>query len=256
MSKKVIGIIPARYDSSRFPGKPLAEIGGKPMIQLVWENVKSSKHATEIIIATDDKRIYDAVKQFTDNVVMTPRELSSGGDRVAYTARNIDADIVVNIQGDEPLISPKEVDQVADILIQDSEPVMGTLIKKINSIEELESPHTAKVVIDKQGYAIYFSRSPIPYNRISTERSEWLKHGVYYKHVGIYSYRKNFLQEFSDYGPGILENMEKLEQLRVLENGYPIKTAVTTYEPLGVDTEEDLIKVRERFKIKIKGKVL
>ncbi|MFO7890957.1 MAG: 3-deoxy-manno-octulosonate cytidylyltransferase [bacterium] len=247
MSFKVIGIIPARYASSRLPGKPLADIGGKPMIQRVWERAKKSKHTDKIIIATDDKRIYGSVKQFTNDVIMTPVELESGTDRVAYTARNYEADIIVNIQGDEPFISPEEVDQVAEILINDPHPVMGTLIKKIKNAEELESPDTAKVVIDREGYAIYFSRSPIPFKRGFSDKNEWLKQGTYYKHIGIYSYRKNFLKKFFNQESGLLENTERLEQLRVLENGYRIKTAVTDYEPMCVDTKEDLKRVREKI---------
>ncbi|MEJ2627260.1 MAG: 3-deoxy-manno-octulosonate cytidylyltransferase [bacterium] len=253
MIKKVIGIIPARYDSRRLPGKPLADIGGKPMIQWVWEGVQKSKYAEKIIVATDDARIYAAVKRFTQDVIMTPADLNSGSDRVAYAVKNMNVDIVINIQGDEPFITPEEIDQVADILINDPEPVMGTLIKEINNVEELESPHTAKVVVDKEGYAIYFSRSPIPYNRSSKDKHDWLKQGIYYKHVGIYSYRKKFLEQFSHLGPSRLENMEKLEQLRAIENGYRLKTAVTAYEPLGVDTDDDLKKVRARLETESRG---
>jgi len=253
LSKKVIGIIPARYKSSRLPGKPLADIGGKPMIQRVWERAKMSKYAEKIIIATDDKRIYNTVKQFSNDVIMTPTELASGSDRVAYAVKNYDTDIVINIQGDEPFIEPEEVDQVAEILINDSKPVMGTLIKKIKNIEELESPDTAKVVIDKNGYAIYFSRASIPFYRDSSDKNQWLKDCIYYKHIGIYSYRKDFLKKFSNFVPTRLENIERLEQLRVLENGYRIKTAETKYEPMSVDTEEDLKEVRERLEIESNG---
>ncbi len=248
MSREVIGIIPARYDSTRLPGKPLVDIGGKPMIQRVWERVKGSRHADKIIIATDDKRILNAVKQFTSDVIMTPKELASGTDRVAYAANNYTAEIIINIQGDEPFISSEEVDQVAEILINDPEPVMGTLVKKIKTSVELNSPHTAKVVIDKNRYAIYFSRSPIPFNRVSSDSDDWLDYGTYYKHIGIYSYRKKYLEKFTTYGPAMLENIEKLEQLRVLENGDRIKTAVTDYESQSVDTEEDLKKARMRYK--------
>lgn len=248
MNTEVIGIIPARYDSTRLPGKPLVDIGGKPMIQRVWERVQGSKHTDKIIIATDDKRIFDTVKQFTSDVIMTPKELASGTDRVAYAANNYTADIIINIQGDEPFITSDEIDQVAEILINDPEPVMGTLVKKIKTADELYSPHTAKVVIDKKGYAIYFSRSPIPYNRVSSDSKEWLHYGTYYKHIGIYSYRKKYLEELTAYTPTMLENIEKLEQLRVLENGDRIKTAVTDYESQSVDTEEDLKKARMRYK--------
>lgn len=247
MSFKVIGIIPARYASSRFPGKPLADIAGKPMIQRVWERANKAKHTEKIIIATDDKRIYDSVKKFTDNVMMTPLELQSGSDRVAFTAQNQEADIIINIQGDEPFINPAEVDQVAEILMNDTQAVMGTLIKKIDKVQELESSNTAKVVIDREGYALYFSRSPIPCNRDFSDKQEWLKHSTYYKHVGIYSYRKSFLETFSRCECSPLEKVEKLEQLRVLENGYRIKTAVTDYEPVCVDTKEDLQRARERI---------
>lgn len=253
MNIRVIGIIPARYKSTRLPGKPLVDIGGKPMIQRVWERVQGSKYADKIIIATDDKRIYDTVKQFTSNVMMTPEELTSGTDRVAYTARTYTADIIINIQGDEPFITSDEIDQVSEILIDDPEPVMGTLVKKIKTVDELTSPHTAKVVIDRKGYAVYFSRSPIPFNRIASDINEWLRYGTYYKHIGIYSYRKKYLEKFSQYKPAVLENMEKLEQLRVLENGDCIKTAVTNYESQSVDTEEDLKMARIRCRNEING---
>lgn len=247
MSFKVIGVIPARYASSRLPGKPLADIGGKPMIQRVWERANKAKHTEKIIIATDDKRIYDSVKKFTDDVIMTPVDLKSGSDRVAFTAQNQEADIIVNIQGDEPFINSAEVDQVAEILMNDSRAVMGTLIKKIDNLQELENPNTAKVVIDREGYALYFSRAPIPFNRNVPDTKEWLNHGTYYKHIGIYSYRKDFLQTFFKCEYSLLEKVEKLEQLRVLENGYKIKTAVTDYEPMCVDTKEDLQKAREKI---------
>jgi 3-deoxy-manno-octulosonate cytidylyltransferase (CMP-KDO synthetase) len=242
--RTVIGIIPARFGSTRLPGKPLIPIAGKPLIQWVWEGARKSSVLSKLLVATDDEKIFQAVMDFGGEAVMTPENLPSGTDRAAYVMQSMEADIVVNIQGDEPLIESQEIDQVASILLEDSKALMGTLIKKIKKKEELVSSNTAKVIVDASGYALYFSRNAIPFCRDCPDYEEWLQIHSYYKHVGIYSFRKSFLLQFSQWEPGVLEKIEKLEQLRVLEKGYTIKVAETEYDPICVDTYEDLEKVK------------
>ncbi|MFC1569348.1 3-deoxy-manno-octulosonate cytidylyltransferase [bacterium] len=244
-SPSVIGVIPARYNSYRLPGKPLAMIGEKTMIQWVYEQASLARNLSQVLVATDDSRIEDAVQQFGGNVVMTSKSCQSGTDRVAEAVQNLEVDIVVNIQGDEPFINPKEVDLVADILIHDSEAFMGTLVKRIFHVDELTSINTAKVIINKKGYALYFSRNPIPFYRDLKDPKEWLKSHSYYKQIGIYSYRKSFLNQITQWAPSPLEISEKLEQLRVLEHGFLIKVAETDSEAICVDTPEDLERVRQ-----------
>ena len=216
------------------------------MIQWVAERAASSTLISRVIVATDDKRIFDTVKKFGCEVVMTPVAISSGTDRVAFVAKNLDAEIIVNIQGDEPFIEPEEIDLVAKILLDDNGAVVGTLVKKITNVEELESPNTAKVVVDGENNAIYFSRSPIPFFRDENNFEDWIEKHTYYKHVGIYSFRRDFLLQYTQWGVTALEKVEKLEQLRILEKGYKIKVAVTDFEPICVDTPEDVEKV-QRF---------
>jgi 3-deoxy-manno-octulosonate cytidylyltransferase (CMP-KDO synthetase) len=243
--KEIIGIIPVRYKSSRFPGKPLADICGKPMIQRVYERSCQASMLSTVLVATDDVRIFKIVESFGGEAVMTPKAIPSGTDRVAFVAKGQNADIVVNIQGDEPFIEPQEIDSVAQILLNDESAMMGTLVKRITRVEELTNPNTAKVVIDSNGYALYFSRSPIPNCRDSADFSKWIQNHVYYKHVGIYSYRKSFLMDYSQWEPTPLEMIEKLEQLRALERRVKIKVAETSAEPVCVDTPEDLERVRQ-----------
>ena len=243
--KEIIGIIPVRYESSRFPGKPLADICGKPMVQRVYERSCQASMLSTVLVATDDVRIFKIVESFGGEAVMTPKAIPSGSDRVAFVAKGQNADIVVNIQGDEPFIEPQEIDSVAQILLNDESAMMGTLVKRITRVEELTNPNTAKVVIDSNGYALYFSRSPIPNCRDSIDSSKWIQNHVYYKHVGIYSYRKSFLMDYCQWEPTPLETIEKLEQLRALEQGVKIKVAETSTEPVCVDTPEDLERVRQ-----------
>jgi 3-deoxy-manno-octulosonate cytidylyltransferase (CMP-KDO synthetase) len=244
MDMKIIAVIPARYASSRFPGKPLADLGGKPMIQRVVERVQRASLLSEVLVATDDERIFRAVESFGGKAAMTPSELPSGTDRVAFAVKDMDADIVVNVQGDEPLIEPDEVDLAAGILVDDPGAVMGTLVKKITRLDELENANTAKVVLDQGRNAVYFSRSAIPFVRDEADRSRWFQEFPMYKHVGIYSYRKDFLLRFAGWPPSFLEKAEKLEQLRVIEKGYRIKTAETSFEPVCVDTPADAERIR------------
>lgn len=243
--KGVVGIIPARYNSTRLPGKPLLDIGGKTMIQWVAERAKKSSKLSNIIVATDDKRIFDCVRDFGCDAVMTPVEISSGTDRVAFVAETLDINLVVSLQGDEPFIEPQEIDLVVEILQKDSDSVMGTLVKRLTSVDELLSPNTAKVVVDENRNALYFSRSPVPFFRDKDNHNEWLQGQLYYKHIGIYSFRKDFLLKFSGWEPTPLEKTEKLEQLRVLEKGYRIKVAVTNSNSMCIDTQEDLQRARQ-----------
>ena len=240
-----IGVIPARYASSRFPGKPLIDLIGKSMIERVSERASQARSLSRVLVATDDVRIRDAVLAFGGEAVMTPSDLRSGTDRMAFVAQTLDADLFVNIQGDEPLIEPDEIDSVVGLLQKDEAADVGTLVKKIDRVDELESPNTAKVVLDASGFALYFSRSPIPFFRDETDPAEKVRKHAYWKHIGIYSYRRDFLLQVARWGPTPLEAVERLEQLRVLEKGRRIKTAETPFEPVCVDTPEDAERVRE-----------
>jgi len=239
----ILGIIPSRYASTRLPAKPLVDICGKPMVQRVYEQAKQSELLTDVIVATDDERIVSAVQSFGGKVQMTPAEIQSGSDRIALVAKEHRADIVVNIQGDEPLIDPKLIDQTIRALIDDSQAVVSTAVKKTASHQDVFNPNIVKVVLDHHQYALYFSRSPIPYIRDAKKDEEWFNGTTFYKHFGIYVYRADFLQKFTTLQQSELETAEKLEQLRILEHGYKIKCAVTEYESIPVDTPEDLQKV-------------
>ena len=243
----VIAIIPARYGSTRLDGKPLLDIGGKPMVQWVYERAKKAKLIRDVMVATDDKRVMSAVERFGGKAVMTSSSHRSGTDRIAEAAGSLNADVIVNVQGDEPLIEPEMIDEAIKPLLAESSLLISTLKTKIANEEELKDPNVVKVVTDREGFAIYFSRLPIPYVRESSEfgvRSSELK-ATYYKHIGLYVYRKDFLLKFAKMKPTPLEDAEKLEQLRVLENGYKIKVVQTKYNSVGVDTKEDLERVRE-----------
>ncbi|MBM7622931.1 3-deoxy-manno-octulosonate cytidylyltransferase [Sporohalobacter salinus] len=238
-NKKVVGIIPARYGSTRLPGKPLLDICGEPMIQHVYKRAAKAEVFDRIIVATDDKRIKKAVEEFGGKAVMTSVEHTTGTDRLAEAAKKIEADIIVNIQGDEPLINPAMIDELVHPLLSDSTLVMSTLKKEIKSETEVENPDLVKVVTDKDDYALYFSRSLIPYSRNKKTKNK------FYKHIGLYAYQKSFLFEFARLESTPLEQVESLEQLRALENGYRIKVVETEYTPVGVDTKNDLEKVRK-----------
>ncbi len=237
---KILGVIPARFASSRFPGKPLALIAGKPMIQHVWERSRQSGCLSRILIATDDPRIADAARSFGAEIALTRDDHPSGTDRVAEAAAATDADVIVNIQGDEPLIDPAAIDTAIHTLLDDSACQMATLKKRILTAEEINNPNVVKVVTAHDGRALYFSRSPIPFNRGGD--------AVYWKHIGLYVYRRSLLLGYSSLPPGALEEAEKLEQLRALENGIPIRVAETSYETIGVDTPQDLQAVLNLFK--------
>jgi 3-deoxy-manno-octulosonate cytidylyltransferase (CMP-KDO synthetase) len=241
---KAIGIIPARYGSTRFPGKPLADILGKPMIQHVWERASRTKTLKKVIIATDDERIIEKAKEFGAEAVLTSPSLSSGTERVAEAVRDLDVDIVANIQGDEPLIEPKAIDEAVKSLINDPKIPMATLAYQTTKKEEIEDPNVVKVVFNKDNFALYFSRSPIPFSKIQDPGSRLQA----YKHLGLYIYRKEFLAKLVQLEPSPLESIEGLEQLRVLENGYRIKVVETKYDSVGVDTPEDLEKVKAHLR--------
>ena len=242
---KAIGIIPARWDSQRFEGKVLAKLSGKPMIQHVWERAKESRILDDLIIATDREEVIKVAESFGGKAVYTSKDQPSGTDRITEVVNPIDVEIVVNIQGDEPLIHHTMIDDLVNVLLENTQIPMATVIKKIMDKEEFLNPNVVKVVIDKDAYALYFSRSPIPYER----RKEMGEDSQYcYKHIGIYAYTKDFLFTYTNLPKSRLEDIEKLEQLRALENGYKIKTIETEFDTIGVDTPEDLKKVEELLK--------
>lgn len=245
---RTTGVIPARYGSTRLPGKPLADIGGKPMIVRVYEQAMKSKSLSEVLVATDDERIADAVEQAGGTAIMTGKECESGTDRAAWVMKNREADYVVNIQGDEPFIQPEDIDLAASVLTGDADAHMGTLVKRITSPAELRDPSVAKVTVDKRMRALYFSRSPVPFCRSEPDVDRWPGCSHYYKHIGIYSYTRDFLLQFSDMDPSSLEKAEKLEQLRALENGYTIKVAETHNDHFSIDTPDDLRRAQAYFR--------
>jgi len=244
---KIVGIIPARFASTRLMGKPLADICGKPMIQRTYESAKKSKLLSEILIAVDDEKVFQIVEGFGAKVVLTPNNISTGSDRIAYAARKIKADIIVNIQGDEPFISSKMIDEAIEPFLFDDKVHVSTLAKKITTVDELKSPSIPKVVFDYNNYALYFSRSPIPYVRDAKTNLERILTADLYKHIGLYVYRKEALLEFTSLNQTDLENIEKLEQLRMLENGFKIKVVITEHESLSVDTPKDLTAARNYY---------
>ncbi len=249
-----IVIIPARYDSTRFPGKPLASLKGKPLIQHVYEACSRSRLAGSVIVATDSETIFERVLSFGGKAVMTSPEHPSGTDRVAEVATKMDYDIIVNVQGDEPLIRPEMVDDIV-ALLSDSRADIGTLVKKIDNPAEITDPNIVKVVFDKDRFALYFSRAPIPYHRdlfgvkssmlwLNDLRSIFTKVTMF-KHIGIYGYRRDVLIRLSRMRPTGLEETERLEQLRALESGFRIKVKETPFDTIGVDTPEDMERVEK-----------
>lgn len=244
---KVAGIIPARYASTRLPGKPLILIHGKPMIQKVYEQAKKSRLITRVIVATDDKRIFDCVKEFGGEVMMTSEKHQSGTDRLSEVAKKINCDIVVNIQGDEPFIDPKNIDLAIEPVLKDKKLDISTLAIKIKNSDELTDINKVKVVIDRNNYALYFSRNLIPFDMAQKSSKEFkMGNNKFYKHIGLYVYRKNYLLKIPKMKTGYLESMEKLEQLRILENGDKIKVMLTKKDSESVDTSEDLKKINRQ----------
>ncbi len=248
---KITAVIPARYASTRFPGKALADIIGKPMIQHVYERTAQAALVGEVVVATDDQRIATVVKGFGGRVEMTSSEHETGTDRLAEVAGRLDAELIVNVQGDEPLIEPAMIDEAIRPLAEDPTIIMGTLKSRIKNLHDFLSPNVVKVVTDWEGFALYFSRSPLPnfrdkWNDLKDEKFSSGKL-LCYKHVGLYVYRRDFLLQYAQMSPTYLELAEKLEQLRVLENGFRIKVMETGYDSIGVDTPADLEKVLERL---------
>jgi 3-deoxy-manno-octulosonate cytidylyltransferase (CMP-KDO synthetase) len=240
-----VGVIPARYGSTRFPGKPLADLLGKPLLQHVWEGARQSRLLSRVIIATDDERIYEVAQSFGGEVVMTGGEHPSGTDRVAEVVREMDVDVVVNVQGDEPLIEGRVVDDLVSAFEADETLEMATLVNRVPLDAANNDPHTAKVVTDRDGFALYFSRWPIPFvmnTPLSPEGAECLQH------VGMYGFRKGFLMHFTSLDPTPLEQIEGLEQLRALEHGFRVKVIETDHSPANVDTPDDLERVRAILK--------
>jgi 3-deoxy-manno-octulosonate cytidylyltransferase (CMP-KDO synthetase) len=235
---KTLGIIPARFASTRFPGKPLVDLCGKPMIQRVWERAAKARSLDALLVATDDRRIFAAVQAFGGEAVMTPASCASGTDRIALAARGRGASIAVNIQGDEPLLDPACIDQAVGLLKQDKQASMATLCHPLAPAER-GNPNAVKVVLDQAGRALYFSRSPIPFRR---DPQAAVREG---KHIGLYAYRSTFLQTFARLAPTPLEKAEGLEQLRALENGYKIAVGWTGRPTQAVDSPSDALRVRK-----------
>lgn len=246
---KFIGIIPARYASTRFPGKPLALLGGKPVIQHVYEKVAAVLEAA--YVATDDERIYDVVKSFGGQVVMTRTDHKSGTDRIEEAIEKIGGewDVVVNVQGDEPFVAKSQLDTICHCF-DDPTTQIATLGKPFESMEAVQNPNSPKIVVDNMGFAMYFSRSVIPYVR-GKEKSSWLTHYPFLKHLGIYAYRKDVLRQVTQLPQSSLEIAESLEQLRWLQNGFKIKVGITDVETVGIDTPQDLERAEEFLKTQL-----
>lgn len=243
----ILGIIPARHASTRFPAKPLVALDGKSMIRRVYEQAKKSTSLSKVVVATDHEEIFNHVIAFGGEACMTSADHASGTDRCfeVLMKETVPFDYVINVQGDEPFIAPQQIDLLASLL--DGKTELATLIKKIDSVEQLFNPNLVKAVINKNSEALYFSRAPIPWFR-NLEQVEWVTHHTYYKHIGMYAYRKDVLEKITQLGISALEKTESLEQLRWLENGYKIKVKETHIETIGIDTPEDLEKVLRLLK--------
>ncbi len=233
---KIVGVIPARLKSTRLPEKPLQILQGKYLVQRVYEQAKKAHHLDDVIIACDHEKIASACRQTGAKVILTSPDCSSGTDRVAEIARKIKADVFLNIQGDEPLIDPRTIDQVA-LLFRDSAVLMGTAVVPLKQKQDITDPSVVKAVLDKKGNVLYFSRSPLPYQR------NQVKNLIFYKHLGLYGFRREFLLNFAALPQTMLEKAESLEQLRALENGFKIRAVITKHDSIGVDTAKDLKKV-------------
>ena len=237
MNMDIIGVIPARLQSSRMPHKLLRTILGKTILQWTWESAHQARLLDRLIIACDDHQLHSLAKEFGAEAVLTSPEHKSGTDRIAEAVRDIDAKIIINIQADEPLMHPATINNVIRCMTDESNIVMATVKKQIDDEEEIQDPNIVKVITDKDNFAIYFSRAPLPYRRESSSSA------VYYKHIGIYAYTKDFLYTFKNLLTSYLEESEKLEQLRAVEAGYKIKVVETSFDSWGIDTEHDLRKV-------------
>lgn len=235
---KVLGIIPSRYESSRFPGKPLIDIMGKTMIQRVYEQAKKSKKIDDLVVATDDIKIFEEVKRFGGTAVMTAKHHKNGTERCLEVAQSLHSQFIVNIQGDEPFIHPDQIDKLCSVISSDTD--LATLIKRIKDPNDLDNPNVVKVVKSVDDHALYFSRSSIPFDRSMNEISTLILNNAVWKHIGIYAYRTEILSQIVKLKESELEKIESLEQLRWIENGFKIKTAETHFDVSGIDTPEDL----------------
>ena len=246
MSERTVAVIPARYGSTRFPGKPLAIIAGKPMVQWCYESTRKCKDLDDVVVATDDSRIADAVASFGGKAVMTSPNHQTGTDRIAEAVSGMDADLIINVQGDEPFIQPSQIKMLMQ-LFDDPSTQIGTLGKRFESIEAVENPNSPKIVTDQRGFALYFSRSVIPFIR-GKAHEDWLGEYPFLKHLGVYAYRREVLAEVTQLPQSSLEKAESLEQLRWLQNGYRIRVGLTDVETVGIDTPEDLQRAEEFLK--------
>ncbi len=240
---RVVAIIPARYASERFPGKVIALLAGKPLVVHTYERTCSAKRLSEVLVATDDERIVEALKPYNVRTVMTRTDHPTGTDRIAEVAAKLDADIIVNVQADEPLVDPLLIDAAIKPLIDDPGVAMATARHPIREMALIHDPNCVKVVCDAQGHALYFSRSPIPFVRATGHDPH--RENLYWQHIGLYVFRRDFLLRFAQMKPTPLERLEKLEQLRVLENGYVIAVVEARARTIGVDTPEDLARVEK-----------
>jgi 3-deoxy-manno-octulosonate cytidylyltransferase (CMP-KDO synthetase) len=238
IAPRVLAVIPARYASTRFPQKMIMSLAGKPLVYHVYERACRAKLITHTVIATDHEAVRDAVAPFGAEIVMTDPSHPTGTDRIAEVARGSDAEIIVNVQGDEVFVEPETIDAVVAPLLEDTSLVMATACHHLDDPEAIANPNVVKVIRDQRGHALYFSRLPIPYIRDEEDRGAAAH--CYWQHVGLYAYRRHFLLHYAGLPQTPLEKLEKLEQLRVLENGYPIAVVETTYRSIGVDTPEDL----------------
>ena len=239
----VVGVIPSRYASQRLPAKPLIDLLGKPMVQRVYEQAKKARLLDRVMVATDDTRIEKCVRTFGGEVMLTSPDIQSGSDRVAAVASQVEGSFFVNIQGDEPLIAPEMIDQAVRLLLEDALIHVGTLVKKIDTAADLMNPNIVKVVLNHHMHALYFSRAPIPYIRDEANTAKWLESHTFYKHIGLYSFRREFLMQYAHLPASYLEMAEKLEQLRILEAGTIIKTGITKFDSIPIDTRADVERV-------------
>jgi 3-deoxy-manno-octulosonate cytidylyltransferase (CMP-KDO synthetase) len=247
--REILAIIPARFASHRFPGKVIAELAGKPLVVHTYERTMQAKCISKAVIATDDQKVVDALAPYDIEVIMTSPDHPSGTDRIAEVARTSTADIIVNVQGDEPMLDPETIDRAVEVMLKNPKLNMATAKHALTKREDILDPNDVKVVTDKNGMALYFSRSPIPHIRDITDQSP--DHPIYWLHIGLYVFRRSFLLEYADMEPTELEGIEKLEQLRALENGHQIAVVETDFKSIGVDTPEDLERVRKLLENKL-----
>ncbi len=249
--REILAIIPARFASQRFPGKVIAELGGKPLVVHTYERTIQAECISKAVIATDDQSVADALAPYDIEVVMTSPDHPSGTDRIAEVARTSTADIIVNVQGDEPMLDPNTIDTAVNALLDDPKLDMATAKHAITNPDDITNHNVVKVVTDNKDRALYFSRSPIPYIRDLSEQDD--EHVVYWQHIGLYVFRRSFLLDYADMAATKLEGLEKLEQLRALENGHDIAVVETKFKSIGVDTPEDLERVRQLLEDTLKN---